>query len=230
VATELGGGVYATGEVAKLAHIDPDRLRRWVYGYRYRPAGKEPRRSAPLVQRPDGRRLTFLDLVEVCFVKAFLDHGVTMPTVRRVQEDAASVFKTSHPFCTKRFETDGETIVARHVDDVGVERLLDLKRKQFLVKVVFEPLLRSIDYDNVTAEARRWWPIGRSRPVIIDPSRALGAAVVAKSKVPTRALYGAFIGGERVEEIADWFGVELDEVRAAIEFEESLRPARRAAS
>lgn len=225
-AAGLGAGVYATGEVAKLAHIAPDRLRRWIYGYGYHPHGKEPRRSKPLVQRPADRTLTFLDLVEVCFVKAFLDHGVTMPFVRTVQIEAAREFATSHPFCSKRFETDGRTIVERHRDEAGIERLLDLKRRQFLSPAVFNPLLKSIDYNSVTEEAQRWWPMGRGRLVVIDPAHSFGAATVSKSKVPTRALFGAHLAGENPEDIAEWFAVGVDEVRAAIEFEASLLERR----
>jgi uncharacterized protein (DUF433 family) len=221
-AVGLGAGVYATGEVAKLAHIEPDRLRRWIYGYGYRPRGKELRHSKPLVQRPEDRTLTFLDLVEVCFVKAFLDAGVTMPVVRTVQVDAAREFATSHPFSSKRFETDGRTIVERHRDAAGVERLLDLRRRQFLSPAVFNPLLKSIDYSSVTNEAQRWWPMGRGRLVVIDPAYSFGAAMVSNSRVPTRALFGAHLAGESPEDIAEWFGVDVDEVRAAIEFEESL--------
>ncbi len=222
VTAGLGVGAYAPGEVARIAHIEPGRLHRWLHGYRYQPRGKESRRSAPLVQRPEQQTLTFLDLIEVCFVKAFLDHGVTMPTVRLVQEEAAREFGTTHPFCAQRFETDGQTIVARHRDHAGVERLFDLKRRQFLVREVFNPLLKSIDYDRLTKEARSWWPIGRNRPVVIDPARALGAALVSKSRVPTSVLYGAFLAGDDETTIADWYRVDLDEVLAAIEFENSV--------
>lgn len=215
--TGLGAGVYATSEVARMAHIQTQRVRRWVYGYQL-----GQRRAAPLVQRTAERSLSFLDLLEVCFVKAFLDHGVTMHTIRLVQTDAAKEFKTSHPFCTKRFETDGETIIARHTDETAGVRLLDLKRRQWLIREVFNPLLKQIDYDKASLDAERWWPMGKARPVVIDPQRGFGAALVSRSRVPTRALYAAHRGGQSPKEIADWYEVELDEVRAAIEFEKSI--------
>ena len=88
--------------------------------------------------------MTFLDLIEVRFVKEFLGHGVTLHTIRQVQKAAASEFKVRHPFCVKRFETDGETILQRFREN-GDDRLLDRKRDQFVHVSVFNPLLKRID-------------------------------------------------------------------------------------
>ena len=131
-AAERGRGIYLPAQAARLAQLDDDRVRRWIRGYDFTGRRGEKRHSAPLFRRQhEGARLalTFLDLVEVLFVKAFLDHGVTLPTVRLVQREAAEEFGVQHPFCVKRFETDGETIVMRHRDDAGVERMVDRKRK-----------------------------------------------------------------------------------------------------
>ena len=79
-------------------------------------------------------------------------------------------------------------------------------------------------------EVTRLWPLGKDKPVVLDPRRALGAATGARSGVPTRVLYGASLAGEHPEAIADWYDVELDEVRAAIQFERLVAPRRRAAA
>jgi len=166
MATEsgLGGGVYPPSEVARLARIEPGRLHRWMHGYDYRlKRTKELRRAPALVQRREGDTLTFLDLLEVCFVKAFLDQGVPMATVRHIETQASIELKTTHPFCMRRFETDGKTIVLRYVAKQRV-RLRDMAQGQLLMRQVFEPLLRQIDYKKTTDEAHRWWPAGRRTP------------------------------------------------------------------
>jgi uncharacterized protein (DUF433 family) len=225
----LGAGIYPAGEAARLAQLEPQRLRRWVAGYTFRGRAGERRSSSPVFKneaRHDGQHLvlSFLDLIEACFVKVFLDHGVSLHTIRLVAEDAVALFKTTHPFCVKRFETDGETILARLRDEraEGGERLLDLKRRHFVFPAVFNPLLKTLDYDT-SGDAVRWWPRGKETPVVLDPKRAFGAAIVERSCVPTRALFDAHVAGETPDSIAKWFRVDLDEVRAAISFEKSLR-------
>ena len=232
--TPLGRGIYPASEAARLVELEPQRLRRWVAGYTFRGHTGKPRASKPLFQN-DARRegshlvLSFLDLIETCFVKVFLDHGVTLATIRTVAEHAEQIFSRTHPFCIKRFETDGETILAR-LDEPGRtgEHLLDLKRRHFVFPVVFNPLLKALDYDS-SGDATRWWPRGRSTPIVLDPKRAFGAAIVARSFVPTRTLFDAHRSGETPESIARWFRVDLDEVQAAIAFETSLHPSARLA-
>jgi len=144
-------------------------------GYSFRGRMGE-RRSSSLVfkneARHDGQRLvlSFLDLIEARFVKVFLDQGVSLHTIRIVAQEAEVMFKTTPPFCVKKFETDGETILARLRDEpaAGGERLLDLKRKHFVFPAVFNPLLKTLDYD--TGDAIRW-PRG-PRP---DPPRPRGS-------------------------------------------------------
>jgi len=56
---------------------------------------------------------------------------------------------------------------------------------------------------------------GRSSyAVVIDPTRAFGAAIVSRSRVPTQTIYKAHLAGDTVERIASWYEIELAEVRA----------------
>ena len=113
--------------------------------------------------------------------KAFLDHGVSIYAIRRAAETAAQIFSVKHPFCVKRFETDGRSVIARIVDEVGEERMLDLIRRQHVFTQLFNPRLRRLDYDLGSGNASRWWPLGKEKPVVLDPGRALGAAIVVPS-------------------------------------------------
>ena len=222
-ADELARGVYLVPDMARLTELNAPRIRRWVEGYRYKSRAGDQRRSNPLFHRERGgseRIFTFIDLVEILFVKTFLDQGVSMRTIRLVQSEAAEEFKVHHPFCVKRFETDGETILERFNRD-GREHLLDRKRRQFVNVTVFNPLIKKLDYDRVSREAMHWWPMGKDTPIVVDPKHAFGAPSVASAAVTTATLFASFRANKSAEMVADWFGVTLDEVRAAVRFEQS---------
>jgi uncharacterized protein (DUF433 family) len=122
----------------------------------------------------------------------------------------------------KRFETDGRSVIARISKDDGEERLVDLARRQTLFDSVFSPLLINLEYDIGTGDASRWWPLGKSKPIVLDPERAFGAAIVLPSTVPARSLAGAHGAGESYERISNWFGVTKKEIQAAVEFEKMI--------
>jgi uncharacterized protein (DUF433 family) len=55
--------------------------------------------------------------------------------------------------------------------------------------------------------------------------RAFGKPIERLSGVPTYVLYGMSQAGETVDAIADWYEVEPEGVRDAIEYEQTRLPA-----
>jgi uncharacterized protein (DUF433 family) len=233
MATDLGRGVYTPAEAARIADLTPRRARRWLAGYSYVGTDRVARHSSPVFDREhhgEDLALTFMDLVELLFVRTFLQHGVSMPRIRRIEAEARQEIGVRHPFATKKFETDGKSIFHRFVHD-GRERVEDRWTMQQVETQIFNPLLSRLDYDDATRAARRFWPLGKDRPVVFDPHRSFGEAVVAKTHVPTRVLYKALRGGkESALRVSRWFGVELAEVEAASAYEESIDKRARTAA
>ena len=91
----LGIGIYGVPEAARLTGVSAPRIRRWVKGYTFRVRGSA-RRSAPVWQSQLPRldhqiAVSFLDLIEIRFVNAFLEHGVSWPTIRKVERGDPTV-------------------------------------------------------------------------------------------------------------------------------------------
>jgi uncharacterized protein (DUF433 family) len=63
--------------------------------------------------------------------------------------------------------------------------------------------------------------------VVLDPERSFGKPIDAEAGVPTRALCDAALagGGQSPAVVAEWFGVPLEAVQAAVAFEGSLLAA-----
>src|SRR5271168_4687269 len=94
--------------------ISRQTIARWLRGYDYSRNGV-PHHSAPLwrpdyVNQDDTIELSFRDLIELRFVKAFRDVGLSLPTIRECFMRAFDAVKDPRPFSTQRFRTDGKTI------------------------------------------------------------------------------------------------------------------------
>ena len=105
---------YAAAEAGRLVGLTAERVRRWLRGYGYS-YGDAVRGQPPVVRQ--GRGLpspyaSFLDLVDLLFVKRFLDHGVSLQKVRRALDEAREVLGTNH-FARQTFFTDGGAIFLR---------------------------------------------------------------------------------------------------------------------
>jgi len=221
----LNTGIYAVPEAARLTHVSPWRIRRWLRGYEFRTSGG--RHRSPAVWQgqipPIGTKvaLGFLDLLETRCVDAFISAGVSWTFLRRAHFRARELIGHGHPFCTNRFATDGRTIffeTREHTDEVCLWDIADLQR---VFEQVIRPFIRELDYDEETIPSR-WWPRGREHQVALDPGRCFGQPIISSVGVPTRVLADSLAANGSAEEVARWFEVPLATVYEAAEFEKSL--------
>ena len=92
---------------------------------------------------------------------------------------------------------------------------------QLLLSSVAEAFVERVEFSaEANGEVIRLFPVGKDSPVVIDPRRAFGAPNV--NGVRTDALAELVDAGESPEEIADQFGLEVANVKAAVAYEWTL--------
>jgi uncharacterized protein (DUF433 family)/DNA-binding transcriptional MerR regulator len=221
----VGRGLYTVPEVARLTGISAQKIHRWTGGYSYE--YKATRRvQAPLWKLPIGevdetRILDFRDLAELRIVDRLIAEELSLHAIRLAMAHARELLGDERPFSTARFRTDGRSIFLEIADEAGDPKLIDLLKRQYGFKNVIGPSLRDLDFDEVGAI--RWWPMGRGKAVVVDPSRCFGAPSVAGSSVPTAALAEAFEAeGGSVRRVAALFEVSAKAVEDALTFERGL--------
>ena len=181
----LSRGAYSASEALRLLnfsrasatrHVSRNTVVRWLQGYDFGPEGEG--HSEPL-WRPDYQNdnniveLSFRDLIELRFVKAFRDIGLGLPTIRACYQRASEEVHDDRPFSTQRFRTDGKTIFLEITEGLHEPRLVDLKQRQNVFRTIVEPSLKDLEFD--ASVVARWFPLGvQRRSVIVDPARALG--------------------------------------------------------
>lgn len=225
----IGVGSYTAPEAARLLRTSPLNVNRWLRGYTYKSSG-EARQMPPLwttqhVDIEDHLEIGFRDLIELRFVKAFLDAGVGLLAIRNCLEYARECAKDVRPFSTRRFQTDGRTIFLESIERAGEQiaetKLLDLKKKQYVFKQIIERTFKDLDIEDDAVA--RWRPFNGKKSIVIDPSRAFGQPIASEFGVPTIALADAVEAEGSVEEVARIFDMPVSVVRDAVQFETDLK-------
>ncbi|MEQ1526472.1 MAG: DUF433 domain-containing protein [Gallionella sp.] len=220
-------GLYTFQEASRLVSASPQELRRWLKGYTHKAADSDKQVSiTPLwkteLAQSEVEGISFHDLLEVRFVQAFRKYGVSLQTIRVASEQAREMFNHPYPFTCKRFQTDGRTIFASAIEETGEEQLLDLIKKQFAFSKIIEPsLYRGIEFGNDEL-ASHWYPVPRSKVIVLDPAIAFGKPIIAHGSIRTSILYDAFNAEKNKQYVAKLYEVSVNAVEAAIRFEERL--------
>jgi uncharacterized protein (DUF433 family) len=232
----LGRGVYGAAEALRLINfrrryevsthsVSRQTVARWLRGYDYSRNGithhSDPLWPPDYINEDNTIELSFRDLIELRFVKAFRDVGLSLPTIRECFMRAVDAVNDQRPFSTRKFRTDGRTIFLEITHDIREGELLDLKRRQGAFHRIVAPSLHDLEFDaDIVA---RWFPLGMSRKtIVIDPARAFGRPVVADGGVPAEVVYQAVETEGTPEKVAKLYEVPLAAVRDAVSFQQRL--------
>jgi uncharacterized protein (DUF433 family) len=214
--------VYGVSEAAGLLGLRSDRARAWLDGYersgvRYPPVIREAHTGADLV--------TWGEFVELGYLREYRRKGVPLQRLRPVIEELRREFHTAYPLATARpyvydkelvlevQERDGLPTQIAIVVRSGQEILLVDAAKQFFKKVEFDP--------GEHGAIRRLFPAGPASPVVIDPLVRFGRPSV--SGVSTERLWELADADETIDEIARGYDLPMEDVRAAVAYEEQFR-------
>jgi uncharacterized protein (DUF433 family) len=210
--------VYSLSEAARLVGVARSKAQRWMRGYtRQTPAG--PRLSEPIIAADARDAVSFLDLVELRFVAAFVSAGVSVQTIRKVLEETKDL-EPDHPFSRQTFYTDGKAIFIK-----SLGRILESGSGGQYAMLIDQVFKR---FDFTDGQVSVYYPAD-DRSVRISPAHSFGAPTVAGTSIRTAVLYDAYIAEGSREAVAEWFGLSLGNVEAAIDFESSIGGHRAAA-
>ena len=166
--------------------------------------------------------ISFLDLAELLLIKTFVQYGISIQKIRKAAIVACELLNTPHPFAIKKMYTDGKTIFAKIAKEENDTSLLDLIKSQYQFGKIIEPILfECIDFDKQN-NAERWWPEGKKRGIVLDPSRNMGQPILNKYNVKTELVYNLYKARHSIDEISDWYELDKNAIETAISYEENL--------
>jgi len=208
--------LYGFAEADRIAKVTRGTAKRWIEGYSYgRPDGVRVTRPPITLRRPGaGDGVSFRDLIEVVAIGGFKEHGLSIASIRRIVAACQQLFREPYPLSAYAFKVGGRDVFVGNGDV-----LHDVLRHRGAMAwdEVLGPFLATLDYRD--SFAFRWWPLGRSKPIVVDPEFGFGLPVILGSGVKTEIVRERFEVGDSIEQISYDFNITPIEVESAIQFE-----------
>ncbi|HEX7240222.1 MAG TPA: hypothetical protein VF263_08160 [Longimicrobiaceae bacterium] len=233
----LGTGIYTPYEAAMLLREDTSTVRRWAFGYHRNRPGKGRSWHPPLIHTDlpelEGEKaLTFVELIELLYIRAFEQAGVPWDAIREAANVAARMYKTDHPFALRQVYADPRSLYASVQETDGSESLVQLVgHGQHTIPELIKPYLEQLEFD-LNDVASRWWPLGRLGGVVVDPRHAFGAPVIAEVGIRTKVLSDAYYAErdlygeeEALNRVAWVYEINPNHVETALQFKHWLQAA-----
>lgn len=215
------GKAYSVREAARLAKAPAATVRRWLLGYDVPGHHMEPVFGGK--ERPpagEALQVSFLELVEILVAARFRrDERISLSRIRAAHEFARKELLVPFPFASFEFVEKGGHLMHRFEDaEPGPGHMaFDLHGQWALpedVKDAFETL--DFDENRKARLAVRWFPFGRSMPIVLDPRYAGGRPVLAGTRVPVETIHDRFLAGDSIILLADDYDIETSTVEEVI--------------
>lgn len=218
--------LYAVGEAALLLRIRQATLRRWLDG-----ATVSGTTYPPVIrQYPTGSdEVTWAEFVEAGFLREYREKKVSLQRLRPFIDQLRHEYQALYPLAHFKPLVDpgSKELVLRLQQLVELEDDLTLVRRvgkgggmQLQWAPPVEAFLEKVDFD-AQGVAQRMWPEGKSSPIAIDPDLSFGIPQIRG--IRTEIIAEAYKAGDDEDSIAQSWGLTIDEVQAAIEWERQLR-------
>lgn len=222
----IGVGLYSISEASKISGVSSQRIRRWLNGYTYNNNNGE-RKDMPALWQSEieeirsDKGLTFKDLLEIRFVDAFVKEGVSLKLIREAAKVACEEYKQAYPLSSQKFKTDGKRIFINIAQDSDDDKVVDVINRQWAFSKIVSPSFKGIEF-SMDGSAERWFPMGKSNLVVLDPCRSFGRPIVTDAGIPTSILAQSYRVEEDINLVSKIYDVPVRSVKAAISYEERL--------
>jgi len=222
----LNAPTYPIYQISRLVGISKWTVKRYLGGYEYKYyAGGRHRegRQRPVIN-PDEeiRYASFLDLVDLLYVKEFLKRGFTLYFLRKALDEARERLGTPH-FARSVFYTSGKQIVLDLPKDGNLIALMT--SGQLTIQEITEKLSLKLDFENVTGFglAERWYPNGKRGSIVIDPKVSFGQPHIIGYNTSTNNIYDLYLGeNKKIVPVSEWFNIPTPKIKTAVQFEHGL--------
>jgi uncharacterized protein (DUF433 family) len=210
--------LYTIAEAAHLAHVSSMTVRRWLYGYRTPDRQVRPilgeQEKAPLV--------SFLQLVEIVVASSFRRNRTKLERIRMAHDFAQEEWGMEFPFASMKLEPLGGHVLHRFDEEKPGTSLatLDTRLQQWTLPGLVIETLHTFDYELELAA--RWYPIGKTVPIVVDPRFSAGMPTILHRRVTIQAIYKRFKVGYSTRFIASDLKVNRDIIEEAIRYQDKV--------
>ena len=165
--------------------------------------------------------ISFEDLIRLRLIALFRSRGFRYKHVRDAEDYVRQQFHIPQPFVTERFWVAGDILVAFEDRLISVSPHRELQTAFVELADFFTPIEHGLSFDD-DGIADLWRPY---RGVLIDPEIQFGSPCIEGTRVETEPLWAFHKAGDSIESIAEMYGLNIDRVRAALEWEQRIESA-----
>ena len=213
--------MYSFREAANLADVSVSTVKNWLFGYTV--GGRE---VPPVMPSSNTAMVSFLQMIEIMVAGRFRKSApgsrpAPLKALRNAYDNAQKLYGIEYPFAHLKLESIGGHIIhlLENGNSAASFQAVDLP-EQWTLPGLLRDTIDQIEYDHDLAS--RWYPIGKTVPIVVDPRISTGLPVIAGRGVTVQAIRNRFKAGLHIDFIAKDLDLDRDLVETALQYCEKV--------
>jgi uncharacterized protein (DUF433 family) len=207
-APKLGEGVYFAYDVAAILGLKYHKVRYLMKTYW----------NSYTFGSDRNRAINFFGLIEFYTYYHLREMGFSASHIKLFHSQLAKNLGTQYPFASIRVVDRKKT---SSISKIWYEHLGELMRDdriaQPAIKSFVKPFINHIEYGEDLI-ARRFFPLGKSKHVVVDPKHQFGQPVIDGTNLQTQTVFELYKAGESKHNICKLYNIKEKDVEEAIKF------------
>lgn len=212
---ELSLGIYTIPEVSRILGVSNQIAHSWLKRY-WDGEFSSLHNSSYSWMTGDSKAISFHTMMELFIFSHLSEAGVRSREIGKAHGELSGLYETVFPFAhekvLKGIRTDGKKIYINTVNDT-----IKLDGTQQLMLGLIEDLLEKLDFDTMEL-ASKFYPLGKNREIVVDPTRQFGHPVTGDSNIFPETLYGMYCAEKSKKFVAFSYEIPVSYVDDAIAF------------
>jgi len=212
----IGLGVYTLQEAALYSSVSYQKLSRWLYG---------TKAISPIIksQLYEQHLVSFLDLIQSKAISNARNLGISLQRIREAIDVLKRRYNIDFPLA-HRFalvEFGGELHIQNHKED-KITQVTGGQKHQTLITKIVNQFIQDLEF-NAQDVAEKYTPfVNNGITITFNPKVQFGQPIVGNTGYRADILNKAYFAENSYRSVADEFGVEIEEIKTAILYMNSL--------
>jgi len=213
---ELGLGIFTIADISAILNLKYHKVYKLLNEYwDNRFANELGEKYSWSVNNT--KAVSFHTLVEFYIFFQLKEVGVATQQILSAHNELSKRFKTPFPFAISSIINKMSCFGKRIVFEVNDDELINLDSTKQLNMKFITSFVQKLDFDQ-NELAEKFYPLGKSNAVVIDPKHQFGQPTIKNSNVFPETIYNLYQAKESKKFIAASYDISIREVNDAIDF------------
>lgn len=211
---KLGDGIFTAADVSNILNLDYSKVNYWFRRYLRDRYNLDYSFGWGYYQYQDIVAVNFYTMIELYVFYQLREHNVSPKKILKLHSFLSDFYKTRYPFAKANILVHGKQVLMSHGDNIT---LAD-ETFQMVFNEIVIPFSKHIEFDNSDGLARKFYPLGKDKNVVVNKDNQFGQPIIDKTNIKISTILSFYEGGETIESIAKMYSLNVAQVKDAIEY------------